>query len=121
MTSIQADQNMIYTIAEGRLNDEDYNRIIPLLQEKIRTYGQIRWYFEMREFMGWTFSALWQDLKFDLKNRKNLEMIAMVGDKKWEKELTQLMKPFTDAQIKFFETEDREEAKHWIREIKDED
>ena len=121
MTSIQADQNIVYTIAEGRLDDEDYERIIPLLEEKISIYEKIRWYFEMRDFTGWSFSAMWKDLKFDIKHRENLERVAMVGDKKWEKQLTELMKPFTDADVKFFETEDREEAKHWIREITDED
>lgn len=121
MTSIQADQNVVYTIAEGKLDNEDYERIIPLLQEKVQVFGKIRWYFEMRDFKGWSLSAMWKDIKFDLKNRKNFERIAMVGDKTWEKELTQLMKPFTDAEIKFFETEDREEAKHWIKEIINED
>lgn len=111
----------MYTIAEGKLEDEDYDRIIPILQEKVRSFGKIRWYFEMRDFKGWTLSAMWKDLKIDFKNRDNLERIAMVGDRKWEKELTQLMKPFTDAQIKFFEAGEREEAKHWIREITNED
>ncbi len=120
MTSIQTDQNVVYTIAEGKLDDDDYKRIIPILEEKVSIYGKIRWYFEMRDFMGWTFSALWKDLKFDVKNTSSLEMIAMIGDKKWEKGLTQLMKPFTGAEIKYFDTEDREEAKHWIKEIKDE-
>lgn len=120
MTSIQADQNIIYTIAEGRLEDADYNRIIPLLQERIRTFGSIRWYFEMKDFQGWTFSALWKDLKFDFKNKDKLERVAMVGDKKWEKGLTQLMKPFSGAEIHFFETEERDKAKYWIKEITDE-
>lgn len=121
MTSIHADKNIVYTVAEGKLTDEDYNRIIPLLQERLETYDKIRWFFEMRDFKGWSFSALWKDLKFSLKNRENLEMIAMVGDKKWEKELTELMKPFTEAEVKFFEEADRGNAKLWISKINDED
>lgn len=120
MISVHADQNIIYTIAEAKLTDDDYKRIIPLLQEKIRTFGKIRWYFEMRDFEGWTLSAMWDDLKLGLEYGKDLEMIAMVGDKKWEKGLTQLMKPFTGAEIKYFEEEDREEAKIWISRINDE-
>lgn len=115
MTSIQADQNVIYTIAEGKLTDEDYNRIIPLLQEKLKTYKKIRWYFEMRDFKGWSFSAMWRDIKFDFSNEEHLEKIAMVGDKKWEKELTVLMNVFTDADIKFFEIADRQQAQNWIK------
>lgn len=121
MTSIQSESNIIYTVAEGKLTNEDYDRIIPVLQEKITSFDKVRWYFEMRDFKGWTPSALWRDLKFDFKNKEHIEMVAMVGDKKWEKDLTQLMKPFTDAEIKFFQTEDRENAKLWITRIRNED
>ena len=119
MISIQVEQNIIYTIAEDKLTDEDYDRLIPLLQEKVRSFGVIRWYFEMKEFEGWSLSAMWRDIKFDFKNLKNLERIAMVGDKKWEKELTQLMKPFTGATIKYFELTEKDEAKNWIKKIEE--
>lgn len=117
MLSIHLDHNIIFTIAEEKLTDEDYDRLIPLLEEKIRSYGTIRWYFEMREFEGWSLSAMWRDLKFDFRNKENLERIAMVGNKDWEKQLTLLMKPFTGATIKYFSTEQRDEAKSWINKI----
>ncbi|MFD0976887.1 SpoIIAA family protein [Salinimicrobium gaetbulicola] len=121
MTSIQSEHNIIYTVAEGKLTNEDYNRILPLFQEKIVSFDKVRWYFEMRDFKDWTLSAMWRDLKFDIKNKEHFEMVAMVGDKKWEKDLTRLMKPFTGAEIRFFNTEDRENAKLWITMIRDED
>ena len=115
MTSVQTSENIVYTIAEEKLHDDDYERIVPLLQEKIQTFGKVRWYFEMRDFEGWTLSAAWDDLKFDFKNLDKMERIAMVGDEKWEKYLTQLMKPFTTADMKFFSMEEADEAKNWIK------
>ncbi|WP_324721054.1 STAS/SEC14 domain-containing protein [Salinimicrobium sp. HB62] len=117
MISIHLEHNIVYTVAEGKLSDEDYDRLIPLLEEKIKSFGIIRWYFEMQEFEGWSLSAAWQDLKFDFRNNEKLERIAMVGDKKWEKELTLLMKPFTGASIKYFDLTQKDEAKNWIRKI----
>ncbi|UZH54899.1 STAS/SEC14 domain-containing protein [Salinimicrobium tongyeongense] len=117
MISIQVEQNVIYTVAEEKLTNEDYDRLIPLLQEKVRSFGAIRWYFEMNEFEGWSLGAIWRDIKFDFKNAENMERIAMVGNKEWEKELTQLMKPFTKARVKFFELTEKDEAKNWIRKI----
>jgi hypothetical protein len=117
MLSIQLEHNIIYTMAEAKLTDEDYDRLIPLLEEKIRSFGKIRWYFEMKEFEGWSLSAMWRDLKFDFRNKENLERIAMVGNKEWEKQLTQLMKPFTGASIKYFDSSEHEEAKKWIKKI----
>ena len=117
MISIHLKHNIIYTVAEGKLTKEDYDRLIPLLEEKIESFGIIRWYFEMQDFEGWSLSAMWQDIKFDFKNREKLERIAMVGNKKWEKELTQLMKPFTGASIQYFDLTQKDEAKNWIKKI----
>ncbi len=117
MLSIQIEHNIIYTVAEDKLTDQDYDRLIPLLQEKIKSFGTIRWYFEMKKFEGWSLSAMWRDIKFDFKNLENLERIAMIGDKEWEKELTQLMKPFTGATIKYFGLNEKAEAKNWIKKI----
>lgn len=115
MVSVQEEQNIIFTIAEETLTDEDYDHMIPLLQEKIRTFGMVRWYFEMRNFKGWTPGSMWRDLKFSFKNLENFEKVAMVGDKNWEKQLTQLMKPFTGAEVRFFENVQKNEAKDWIK------
>lgn len=117
MIRIEEEQNIVYSIAKEKLTDEDYERLIPLLQEKIRAFGKIRWYFEMEDFKGWTPGAMWKDLKFDFKNLENLEKIAMVGEQTWEKGLTDLMKPFTVAEIKFFEPEEKRDAKAWIKKV----
>lgn len=114
MIQIQEKENIIYSVAENELKDEDYERLIPLLKEKVEQYGMIRWYFEMRNFKGWSLSAMWKDLKFDAKNADKMEKVAMVGDKDWEEKLTQLMKPFTNANVKFFSLEEKEQAKAWI-------
>ena len=39
----------------------------------------------------------------------------MVGEKKWQEWMTDLMKPFTKAEIKFFELVERNTALEWIK------
>lgn len=114
MVTIEAKDNIIYSIAKDKLDDHDYNKIVPLLEEKIRSFKNIRWYFEMQDFHGWTLSAMWRDAKFDFAHKDEFEKIAMVGSEKWEDWLSQIMKPFTKAEIKFFKLEERELAKAWI-------
>lgn len=114
MVHIEEKENIIFTVAVDKLEDDDYEKITPLLQEKVRQFGMIRWYFEMRNFEGWSLSAMWKDIKLDFKNRQNFEKIAMVGAKKWEEKLTDLMKPFTGADIRFFDISQSDEAKKWI-------
>lgn len=114
MIQLEAKGKVLYCIAKEKLHDEDYDKFVPFVDEKIKELGKVRLYFEMKDFEGWTPKAMWRDVKFGFKDKEHIEKAAMVGDKKWEKWLTELMKPFTKADIKFFRTEERETAKKWI-------
>lgn len=44
----------------------------------------------------------------------DIEVIAIVGDKKWEKCMKSIMKPFKNAKVVYFEMAEKEKAKAWI-------
>ncbi|MGV3539580.1 MAG: STAS/SEC14 domain-containing protein [Rufibacter sp.] len=98
----------------GTLGKEEYDLLVPALESQIQQQGKINLYWEMSHFEGWSPGGLWEDLKFDAKHVNSFGRIALVGDQKWEQWLTQLMKPFTTAQVKFFETDDHDAAKEWV-------
>lgn len=90
------------------------DKLLPILQEKIQHFQKARWYYHMKDFYGWKIAAFLKDIKFDLKHANDFEKVAMVGEKKWQDLMTQAMKPFTLAEIKYFNLEDEQEAKDWI-------
>jgi hypothetical protein len=57
----------------------------------------------MHDFHGWDAGALWEDAKFDLKHFADIERLAFVGEKKWEKGMAQFCRPFTKATIRYFD------------------
>ena len=107
--------NIIATKAIGKLREEDMERVHALIHSIIDSGQKVRWYFEMERFTGWDAEGLWEDLKIDLKHVNDYERIAMVGEKKWQDWMTQLMKPFTSAEIKYFDLTERETAIAWMR------
>src|SRR6478672_1555723 len=109
MITIQTDGNIIYTIARQELTNEDYNILIPALERLAEGSKSIRWYFEMQDFKGWELQAFWKDVKFDLKHRNDFEKVAMIGEKRWEQWLAEVLKPFTKATVKYFELESKQE------------
>ena len=111
----QTEGNLLATRATGNLTEADFDKLLPLLNNIVERYKKIRWYFEMEGFEGWTPKAFWKDLKFDVQHANDFEKVAMIGDKKWEKWMTDLMKPFTSAEVKFFDLEEKEIAKKWIK------
>jgi len=108
--------NLVEITVSGKLIKADYETFIPQIEKLIRAQGKLRILFEMKDFHGWTASALWEDFKFDLKHFRDVERIAMVGDKKWEQGMASFCMPFTTAKIKYFDHEHREQALAWLAE-----
>lgn len=114
MISIETEGNRIYTTASEKLTSEDYDKLIPELERLLDEHPKINWYFEMRDYNGWKPSAFCRDIRFDIAHANDFEKIAMVGDEAWEKWITEIMKPFTEATVRYYDLVDKEEARDWI-------
>lgn len=100
----------------GKLTHDDYQRFVPAFDRLVKQHGKIRVLFEMADFHGWDAAALWDDIKFDLKHFADIERLAMVGDKKWEKGMSIFCKPFTTAKIRYFDHATIQDARAWLEE-----
>jgi hypothetical protein len=98
----------------GKLTHEDYMQFVPEFERLIKEHGKIRVLFEMADFHGWEYAALWDDIKLDMKHFAHIERLAMVGDKAWEKGMSVFCRPFTTAKIRYFDRAAKEEARAWI-------
>jgi hypothetical protein len=99
----------------GKLDKGDYERFIPAVEKLIQQHGKIRLLVEMHDFHGWTAGALWQDLKFDARHYRDFERIALVGETKWQHGMSVACRPFTTANIRYFEHGALEEARTWVQ------
>jgi hypothetical protein len=98
----------------GKLTHNDYKSLVPAFEQLVKQHGKIRILLEMADFHGWEAGALWDDLKFDLKHFSDIEKLAMVGDKKWEKGMSVFCRPFTTTHIRYFDSSAIEEARAWL-------
>lgn len=88
---------------------------MPQLDELTRQHGKIRILLELIDFHGWTAGALWEDTKLGLRHFADIERLAIVGDRRWEKGMALFCKPFTTAEVRYFDLADRAEAVRWVR------
>ena len=100
--------------ASDWLTDDDYQRLVSEIERVVKECGHIRFYWRLYDFRGWTPEAAWDDFKVGMKHRHNVERIAMVGDRAWEQWIIRLIKPFTDAEAKYFDHSQSEEAWKWV-------
>jgi hypothetical protein len=98
----------------GRLTRQDYGEFIPEIERMIAHHGKIRILLEMDDFHGWTIGAMWEDVKFDLKHFRDIERLALIGDRAWERGMATFCRPFTTATIRYFDKSEAYVADAWI-------
>ena len=98
----------------GKLAHEDYQQFLPEFDRLVKQHGRLRLLFEMVDFHGWEPGAAWDDLKFGVKHHANIERLAMVGDKQWEKGLSAIWRPFTKAEVRYFDKSQAADARTWL-------
>ena len=114
-------KNIIATKANDLLGINDYEKIHPLIHNIINTGKKVRWYFEMDDCLISNSTGFWEDGiievnygKMKFTHSEDIEKIAIVGNKKWEKWMRSVMKPFIKARVMYFDLSDRGTAMEWI-------
>jgi hypothetical protein len=106
---------MVIVDASGTLTAEDYEGFAQSLQSALLPENR-RMLVRMTDFEGWTPAGLWEDLKLDTRFHDAFERIAIVGDKHWERWMTELAKPFMQASVKYFDEAEAAGAVAWLLE-----
>lgn len=113
---VVASGKMLEVRVSGKLTTEAYEKLVPVVDAQIKEFGKLRILMIMEDFHGWTLGAMWEDTKFDLKHWRDIERLAIVGDKKWEEGMATFCKPFTSATIKYFDHTKLDDARKWAAE-----
>ena len=98
----------------GKLHDEDYKKFVPLVDAEIAKDGKVNVLAQFHDFHGWDAAALWDDIKFSTTHCTEVEKIALVGEKSWEKWMASVCKPFTMAKIEYFDAANIDAAWAWL-------
>jgi hypothetical protein len=101
----------------GKVLHHDYQQFVPMLEKLIEENGSIRCLIEIIDFHGIKFRALWEEIKFDVRHARQIGRCAAVGDRAWEAWMSKLSQPiFWNAEIRYFDVAERDQAWEWIRE-----
>jgi hypothetical protein len=98
----------------GKLHDADYKTFVPAVDAEIARDGRANILAQFHDFHGWDAKALWDDIKFSTTHCAKIKKIAIVGEKRWEKYMAMVCKPFTMAKIQYFDASQLDAAKAWL-------
>jgi hypothetical protein len=100
----------------GELTHGDYQSCVAAFERLLSQHGRLRVLYDLVNFRGWEVAALWDEIKFDVKHVSDIERMALVGDKTWEKWMAEFVKPFTRATVRYFDHDQIAAAHAWIAE-----
>ena len=99
----------------GSLSEEDVLDIRAYLTGLLAHHASLRVLFVTKDWMGWDgWRALWEDAKADLRLNEDVERLAMVGKGTVDRLMTEAMKPFARATVRWFRSGELEEAWAWL-------
>jgi len=106
---------IVYLRVDGKLLHRDYEQLVPALEALLEEHRSIRCLLEMTGFEGIELRALWDELRFDTRHGAEIERVAVVGNRAWEKWMTKLSRVlFPNAELRYFDVAKREAAEQWI-------
>jgi stage II sporulation SpoAA-like protein len=108
--------NIIRVRVSGKLRDEDFTKLFPLINAAVAGRGKCRLLIELHDFHGWDLHGLWDDLKFHTTPGSGIERIAYVGDKAWRRWVVSLARAFPGAVIRYFDVSETDAVRAWLEE-----
>jgi SpoIIAA-like len=112
----ESSKNILGYKAIGTISASDYEVLDSEVKALIHLEGKIRMLLDMTEFKWEKVEAWLPDLKFGHEFHHQIEKMAIVGDKSWEKWITHLAKYAYASEAKFFHSADISKAWTWLRE-----
>lgn len=107
--------NIVGVKLTGKLTDEDFKKFVPEIEKTIASEGKIRLLMVMDYPQELELKAAWDDLVFWIKHIRNIERLAIVGQKDWEKWIALLENPFLKTEVKYYNTSRLQDAWGWLR------
>lgn len=106
--------NYLKLTASGTNSGTDVTQFVSEFEQIAEQSGAVRMLIELDNFKGWDASGLWEDLKFDMSHQSDMKRIAIVGDETWQEWGTWLSKPFFAAEMRYFNTDEAQQAEDWL-------
>ncbi|MTB53475.1 STAS/SEC14 domain-containing protein [Lewinella sp. W8] len=109
------EEHLLGIAVVDKMEVADYDRINVLIEEQVKKYGKARMLLEIVDVSGFSGQALLEDLKTGIKNYKNVERMAIIGDQSWLKTTVKLGDLLTPGlELSAFNTTERKRAISWL-------
>nr|WP_136251011.1 STAS/SEC14 domain-containing protein [Ningiella ruwaisensis] len=102
----------------GRITENDMSVVLAESRFKSERFKKIVIYEEIESFSGIDFSAIAEEIKYLYKvGISNIDKVAVVADKGWIEKIVKIEdKLFSNIHIKYFKSDEKDEAIRFLKE-----
>ncbi len=112
--STQPGSPVVEITVEGTLTNEDLETVIDRLHAEFDAGGKSRVLEIIQDFIGMEWSALWTDVRLGVPLAQKIDRVAVVADRSWIRQLAEVGRLFTRAELKVFAPDELDQARAWI-------
>ncbi len=99
----------------GKVSRDMFLHYSSLVEDLIAEHGRVRLLLVMHDF-SMSPAAFFEDLKFDIRHRSDVERVAVVVERRWQKVMVKLFSSFSHADFRVFDAADEENAWDFVHE-----
>jgi hypothetical protein len=97
----------------GQITPRDFQKCQSLVELGAERFQQAKVLIVLDDFQGWSKAEDWMNTTF--LPDSEIAKLAIVGDRQWEEEIFLFAgKPMRTTEMRFFSTDQLEEAKTWL-------
>ena len=102
----------------GHISREELGKAISALEAPLNDWEEVFVLKKVDSFSGMDIGAWYDDFKFAFENfgkYKKIKKAALVTDKQWMAQLSNITKPLIPGEVKVFSNDQYEEALGWLK------
>lgn len=97
------------------VTEEDIQEMEDRVDDACKEFGKIRVLFELVDLKISNPTAYWDTFKIAKRHGEDVERVAIIGDRSWEKRWIEIGGMLVDSDVRYFDHEQLEAAWRWIR------
>lgn len=99
----------------GNITDGELKAFVADIEKVVADEGRIRLLLIMDYPQKFELKAVWDDMIFWMKHIRDIERLAIVGQKEWEKWIELFGRPFIRTDVRYYSKSHLQEAWTWFR------
>ena len=108
--------NIVALKITGEISQKDFENITSILNKAIKNHGTIRLLLIVEHYASFSsVESLYEDLKFAHLYSKNIERLALVGDRSWKSTWVALFGLFSGFMTQYFDKNELKDALKWLQ------